>query len=130
MSPCEAGIGELGLDEFRSTLNEKPDHGTLSGWGGHDFLGDLVVGDALYDPRLELRRLALYHLPDARPKLAEEVDPRAAANRRTKIVERRRSGSRPIWPVSSVDSNRSHYGEKIRRVQPSFSRIATSYEKA
>jgi hypothetical protein len=67
---------------------------------------------------------------DARPKLAEEVDPRAATDRRTKIVECRRSGSRPIWPVSSVDSNRSQHSEKIRRVQPSLSRVVTRDKNA
>src|ERR1700693_4430643 len=96
------------------------EHKTLSGWGGDDFLQGLVVGDALFDPRLELRRVALYHLPDARAKFADEVEPRAAANRRTKIVERSRTGSRPVWPVSSVDSNRSKHSEQIRGVQPSF----------
>jgi hypothetical protein len=85
--------------------------------GKVDFPRDLVVGDALSDPRHELRRVALYHLPDTRPKLEEEFDPRVAANRRTKSFERRRSGSRPIWTVSSGDSDRSQHPEEIGRVR-------------
>jgi hypothetical protein len=43
-------------------------------------------GDALCDPRHELRRVALHHLPDARSKLVEDVDPSVAADCRAKIV--------------------------------------------
>ena len=45
----------------------------------------------VFDLGNELRRVALDHLPDFRPELMEEVDPRIA-NRRTKSLERRRSG--------------------------------------
>ena len=58
----------------------------------------------VFDLGNELRRVALDHLPDFRPELMEEVDPRIAANRRTKSPERRRSGSRPIWAVSRGDT--------------------------
>ncbi len=68
---------------------------TSSFRGGDDVSRGLVVGDVLFDLRHELRRVALHHLPDARPELVEEVDPCIAANRRTKSLERRRWGSRP-----------------------------------
>src|SRR5271156_3824190 len=55
---------------------------------GGDIPRDLVAGDARFDPRHELRCEALHHLPDAWPKLVENVHPRVAANRRTKIVVR------------------------------------------
>ena len=42
--------------------------GTLSDRGRGDVPRGLVVGDALFDPRHELRLVARYHLPDARPK--------------------------------------------------------------
>jgi len=74
--------------------------------------------------------VALYHLPDTRPKLVEEVDPRVAANRRTKSSERRRSGSRPIWTVSSGDSDRSQHPEEIGRVQYPLSGVVTRDENA
>ncbi len=38
-------------------------------------------------PRHDLRLWCLHRLPDARLKFVEDVDPRVAANRRTKIVE-------------------------------------------
>jgi len=44
-------------------------------------LRDVIVGDAVFDPRHELRREALHHLQDARPKLVQNVDPRVATNR-------------------------------------------------
>ena len=75
------------------------------------------MGDALFDLGHDLRRVALDHLPDFRPELVEEVDPRIAADRRAKSLERRRSGSRPIWAVSRGDSDRSQHPEEIRRVQ-------------
>ncbi len=81
----------------------------------------LVVSDASFDLRHEGRRVALHHLQEAGLKLVEEVDPRIAPNRGTKIVERRRSRSRPVWTVSSVDSDRSQHPEEIRGVQPSLS---------
>jgi hypothetical protein len=39
---------------------------------------------SLFDFKRELRRVALYHLPNARLKLVEEVEPRIVANCRTK----------------------------------------------
>jgi len=90
----------------------------------------LVAGDTLCDPRYELRCEAPDHLVDARPKLVEDVHPRVAANRRTKIVECRRSGSRPIWTVSTVDSDRTQHSEQIRSVQPSLSGGVTRDENA
>src|ERR1700676_2291729 len=74
---------------------------------------ELVVGDALFDPGHELRGVGLHHLPDARAKLVEDVDSRVAANCRPKIVECPRSGARPIWTVSSGDSDRSQHPEEI-----------------
>ena len=65
------------------------------------------MGYALSDFRRERRRVALYHLPDARLKLVEEVDARVVANRRTEIVERRRSGARPIRTASAMDGNQT-----------------------
>ena len=59
-------------------------------WSGVDVIQGLVVGDALFDPRNELRRAALHHLPDVGPKLVEEVNARVAANRRAKSLEGRR----------------------------------------
>lgn len=97
----------------------------LSGRTGDDFPQVLVVGDTVFDFQHELRRVALYHLPDARSKLVEEVDPRVVANRRTKIVERRRRGARPIWTVSIVESNRTQYPEKIRSVQSLLPGVVT-----
>ena len=44
-------------------------------------LRDLIVGDAVFDFRHELRCDDLHHLEDPRSKLVENVDPRAAANR-------------------------------------------------
>jgi hypothetical protein len=102
-------------------LTDRP----LSCRSGDDFPRRLVVGDALSDPRRELRCVALHHLPDARPKLVEEVHPRVAANRRTKIVERCRRGTRPIWTVSSGDSDRSQSPKEIRSVQPPLSGVVT-----
>src|SRR5271157_2801312 len=86
---------------------------------------DLVVGDALSDSGYKLRREALHHLPDAGSKFVEDVNPRVAANRRTKIVEWRRSGPRPIWTVSSVDSNRSQHPVEVRNVQPPLPGVVT-----
>jgi hypothetical protein len=60
------------------------------------------VDDAPCDPEHEVRRVALRYLADARAELVEEIEPRVAAERRTQIVERIRSGSRPIWTVSVV----------------------------
>ena len=74
------------------------------------------MGDALFDLGHDLRRVALDHLPDFRPELVEEVDPRITADRRAESLERRRSGSRPIWAVSRGDSDRSQHPKEIRRV--------------
>jgi len=108
--------------------------GTLPGRAGDNFPRVLVVGDALFDFKHEPRRVALDHLPDARPKLVEDVHPRVAANRRTKIVERRRSGARPIWTRSIVDSDRTECPtecpKEIRSVQPPLSRVVTRDENA
>src|SRR5579864_106911 len=95
---------------------------TLS-WSGDDVPQGLVVSDALFDPGDKLRRAALQHLPDAGPKLVEEVDARVAADRRTKSFERRRSGAPPIWTVSSSDRDRSQHPEEIRRVQCALSGV-------
>ena len=64
--PCRAIPGQQ-----RNGLTD----GTLSCRGGDDIPRDFVVGDVLCDPRHELRRAALHHLPDARAKLMEEIDP-------------------------------------------------------
>jgi hypothetical protein len=48
----------------------------------------LAAGDALCDPKNELRRMTLNHLPEARSKLVEDVDARVAPDCRTEIVER------------------------------------------
>src|ERR1017187_1042054 len=103
---------------------------TLSCRDGDDDARGLVVGDTLFDPRHERRGEALHHLPDARLKLVEDIDPRVAANRRTKIVERRRSGARPIWTVSSGASDRSQHPEEIRSVQPSLSGVVARDKNA
>src|SRR6266404_5395431 len=91
---------------------------------------ELVVGDALFDPGHEPRCVGVHHLPDARPKLVEDVDSRVAANRRPKVVECPRSGARPIWTVSSGNSNRSYYTEEIRSVQPCLSEVVTRDKNA
>ena len=78
---------------------------------------DLALGDALFELGHQLRRVAFDHLPDFGPELMEEVDPRIAANRRTKSLERRRSRARPIWAVSRGDNDRCQQPEEIRRVQ-------------
>ena len=83
----------------------------------------MLVGDALFDPGDEFRRVSLHYLPDARPKLVEEVDARVAANRRAKSFERRRSGAPPIWTVSSGDRDRSQHPEELRRVQCALSGV-------
>ena len=49
--------------------------------------GGLTSAAAL-DLGHELGRVAFDHLPDFRPELMEEVDPRIAANRGTKSLER------------------------------------------
>ena len=54
-----------------------------------------------------------YHLPDARLKFVEEVEPRVIANRRAKIVERRRSGAGPVRAASIVDRNQTEYSQEI-----------------
>jgi hypothetical protein len=99
--------------------------GTLSSRGRDGVQRGLVVGDALFDLRDESRRVALHDLADARPKLAEKIYPGVAANRRTEVAERSRSGSRPIRTVSSVSSDRSQYPQEIRIVYSSFSRLVT-----
>src|SRR6185369_13776623 len=76
------------------------------------------------------RSVAVDHLPDFWPELIEEVNPRIAANRRTKSLERRRSGSRPIWTVSRSDSNRSQQPEEIRRIQCPLSGVPARYKNA
>src|SRR5208337_5185581 len=91
---------------------------------------DLVVDDALFDPRYELRREALHHLPEPRSELVKDVHPCVAANRRTKIVEWHRSGARPIWTVSSVGSDRGQHPEEIRNVQPALPRVVTRDKNA
>jgi len=91
---------------------------------------ELVVGDALFDPGHELRGVGLHHLPDARPKFVEDVDPRVAANCRSKIVECRRSGARPIWTVSRGDSDRSQHSEEIRSVQLPLPGVVTRDKNA
>src|SRR5690349_7691295 len=98
---------------------------TLSCRSGDDFPRGLVVADVLFDPGDELRRVALSHLPDAGPKLVQEVDARVAANRRAKCFERPRSGAPPIWTVSSGDRDRSQQPEEIRRVQRLLSTVVT-----
>src|ERR1017187_1167673 len=103
---------------------------TSSGRDGDNVPRVLVVGDAFFDPRHELRCEALHHLLDARSKLVEDVHPRVAANRRTKIVECRRSGSRPVWTVSSSTSDRSQHPEEILSVQPRLSRVVTRDKNA
>ena len=60
----------------------------LSGRARDNFPEFLAVGDALSDFQRKLWRMVLRHLPDAGPKLVEEIHPRVIANRRTKIVER------------------------------------------
>src|SRR3977135_480158 len=102
----------------RSTARTSP-------WRDDNVPGDLVVGDALFDFGHELRRVAVDHLSDFRAELVEEVNPRIPANRRTKSLERRRSGSRPIWPVSRGDSDRSQHPEEIRRVKCPLSGVPT-----
>lgn len=74
--------------------------------------------------------MAFHHLQQAGLKLAEEVDPRIIANRGTKIVERRRSRSRPIWTVGVVDRNRSQYSEEIRAVRFPLSGVVTNDKDA
>src|SRR5208337_2818053 len=91
---------------------------------------DLVVGDALSDSGHKFRREALHHLPDAGSKFVEDVHPRVAAKRRTKIVEWHRSGARPIWTVSSVDRDRGQHAEEIPGVQPPLSRLVTRDKNA
>src|SRR6202521_5791376 len=91
---------------------------------------ELVAGDALFDPGHELRGVGLHHLPDARPKLMEDVDPRIAAHRRPKIVECPRSGARPIWTVSSGNRNRGQHSEEIRSVQPPLPGVVTRNKNA
>jgi hypothetical protein len=89
-----------------------------------------VGGDTLSDSGHELRREALHHLPDARPKFVEDVHPRVAANRRAKIVECIRGGSRPIWTVGGVDSDRRQHSEEIPSVQPPLSGVVTRDKNA
>ena len=98
---------------------------TLSCRSGDDLPRGLVVADVLFDPGEELRRAALHHLPDAGPKLVEEVDAHVAANRRAKSFERHRSGAPPIWTVGSDDRDRSKHSEEIRRVQSALSGVVT-----
>jgi hypothetical protein len=86
-------------------------------WSRVDVAQGLVVGDALFDPRHELRRVALHHLPNAGPKLVQEVNAHVATNRRAKSFEGRGSGARPIWTVSGGDRDRSQRPEEIRCVQ-------------
>src|SRR6266550_6273218 len=102
---------------------------TLSCRSGTDFPWGLV-GDGRSDSEYELRRVAFYHLQDARLKLVQEVESRVAANRRTKIVECPRSGARPIGTVSSVDRDRCQYPEEIRSVQPALSGIVARDKNA
>jgi hypothetical protein len=64
-----------------------------------------VLGCALSDFKREARRVTPYHLTGTRFKFVEEVEPRVTANRRAKIVERRRSGAGPVRAASIVDSN-------------------------
>jgi len=56
---------------------------TLSCLGGDDFLRAVIVGNSFLDPGNELRLVTLEHLPDAWPKLVEDVYSRVAANGRT-----------------------------------------------
>ena len=88
-------------------------------------IGNRSWVDALFDPGHEPRRVGVHHLPDAGPELMEDVDSRVAANRRPKIVECPRSGARPIWTVSSGDSDRSQHPQEIRSVQPCLSGVVT-----
>jgi len=99
-----------------------------SPWRDDHVPGDLVVGDALFDLGHELRRVAVDHLSDLRAELMEEVNPRIAANRRTKSLERRRSGPRPIWAVSRSDCNRSQHPEEIRRIQCPLPGVPARYK--
>ena len=80
---------------------------TLSCRSGDTFPRGLAVADVLFDPGDELRRVALNHLPDAGPKLVQEVDAHVGAYRRAKSFERRRSGAPPRWAVRSGDRDRS-----------------------
>ncbi len=101
---------------------------TLPVWG--DLPRGLAVPDALLDPGHDLRPVAPHHFSKARLKLVEEVKPRVAANRRTKIVERHRSGSRPIGTVSRVDHDRSQQPEEKRSVQAPLAGLVTRDEIA
>src|SRR6202046_2984370 len=67
--------------------------------------------------------MASYRLPDARPKLVEQVHPRIITNRGTEIAEWRRTGVRPIASRGAVGSDRSQYSKKIRSVQLALPRF-------
>ena len=100
------------LKPVRTGLSDRK----LSCRGGDAVPQGLGVADAIFDPGHELRDVDPHHLLDAGPKLVVEVTPRIAANRRTKIVERIRSRSRPIGTVSSVHSDRGQHAEKVPSV--------------
>jgi hypothetical protein len=72
-------------------------------WSGTGVIHGLVVGNAFFYPRHELRRVSLHYLPDTGLKLVEDVDAHVAANRGPKSFEGRGSGAQPIWAVSSGD---------------------------
>src|SRR6202050_2125671 len=67
--------------------------------------------------------MASHRLPDARPKLVEQVHPRIITNRGTEIAEWRRTGVRPIASRGTVGSDRSQYSKEIRSVQLALPRF-------
>ena len=107
------------------SIGEKSGYHSLKNlsWSDWRVAQGLIVGDALFDPRDELRRVPLHYFPDTGLKLVEDVDARVAANGRCESFERRRSGARPIWAVSGDDRGRRQHPKEIRRVQCRLSGI-------
>jgi hypothetical protein len=87
---------------------------------GDDFPRLQAAGVCAFRSHAYLRRPALYHLTDTGREFVEEVDSRVPADRRTKIDEARGGGSRPIWTVGGMDSDRSQRSEEIGTVQPAL----------
>ena len=101
-------------------------------WGGRPLSGNTssikrgiiwLADYTILNAKYECRHVGGHHLADARPKLVQQVHARVAANRRTEIAERRRTGARSIATGSTIGSDRSQHPEKIVGVQLALSRL-------
>ena len=95
----------------------------------------LLVTDTLCDCGQELRLVAFHQLQDSGFKLVEHVHACVVANSRTEVASGVREWAPPVRDISTargstVGGGRGQYTKKVRRVQPSSSRIIMRHHDA